>query len=204
MSNVRFLGAFFACVLPTLAQSEERLEVRLCLIDENWKPFAYLSSGNALMMPPTLDSEDEFSGLGLRQNGVDAIVTQGQVYRFTEGEVQILGEEGVERAECVSISDPINFILEELPLEDLGFDFSRQLEESQRRERLLSEQVAALRSQLTMLQGALETASEENLTADRQIDALGTQLNAALARLAAMQREIDACERTSEEACPSN
>jgi chemotaxis protein MotB len=55
---------------------------------------------------------------------------------------------------------------------------------------LLNEQVAALRTQLSSLQGLLDDAAERDEEAQVQIQALGTQLNTALAQLAAEQSAL--------------
>ena len=58
-----------------------------------------------------------------------------------------------------------------------------------RRVSLLNEQVAALRAQLGSLQSLLDEASSRDENARVQIDALGSQLNTALARVAAEERK---------------
>jgi chemotaxis protein MotB len=63
---------------------------------------------------------------------------------------------------------------------------------------LLSQQVAALQAQLLNLQGLLDAAAEADAASRVQIDALGSQLNAALARAASEQRrraELEEAER---------
>lgn len=75
--------------------------------------------------------------------------------------------------------------------------------EGQRRIAVLNEQIAALRSQLGSLQSLLDAAAESDADAKVQIDALGSQLNAALARAAAEERrraELEAAERERLEA----
>jgi chemotaxis protein MotB len=60
--------------------------------------------------------------------------------------------------------------------------------EAERKLALLNEQVAALRGQLQALQDTLDIAASEDQAAQVQIESLGSQLNAALARAAAEQR----------------
>jgi chemotaxis protein MotB len=70
--------------------------------------------------------------------------------------------------------------------------------EAQRNVALLNEQVAALRAQLGSLQDVLDDASERDRAAQVQIEALGSQLNVALAQVAAEQRrraELEEAER---------
>lgn len=62
--------------------------------------------------------------------------------------------------------------------------------ESQRQVALLNEQVAALRQQLGALQGLLDDSAARDAAAEVQIANLGTQLNAALARVAAEQQQL--------------
>lgn len=66
-------------------------------------------------------------------------------------------------------------------------DQARQIE-------LLNQQVASLRGQLGSLQGLLEAAETADADSRIQLDALGTQLNSALAQVAAEQRRRAALE----------
>jgi chemotaxis protein MotB len=63
-----------------------------------------------------------------------------------------------------------------------------QSAEAQRKIALLNEQVAALRGQLGALQGILDESRNRDSTANVQIQALGNQLNAALAQVASEER----------------
>ena len=60
--------------------------------------------------------------------------------------------------------------------------------EAERQRELLNQQVAALRSQLSQLQGLLDEARESDAEAQVQLQNLGSELNAALARVAAEER----------------
>src|SRR3990167_5030278 len=63
---------------------------------------------------------------------------------------------------------------------------------------LLNEQIAALRSQLGALQAVLDSSAAKDAEAKVQIEALGSQLNAALAQVAQEQKkraEMEAAER---------
>jgi len=63
---------------------------------------------------------------------------------------------------------------------------------------VLNQQIAALRGQLGTLQSALDASAAKDATANVQIDALGSQLNAALAQVAAEQKrraELEEAER---------
>jgi chemotaxis protein MotB len=69
--------------------------------------------------------------------------------------------------------------------------------EAQRKVALLNEQIGALRAQLAQLQGILDDSAARDEAAQVQLDSLGTQLNAALAQVAAEQRrraELEAAE----------
>lgn len=73
-----------------------------------------------------------------------------------------------------------------------------QTVEAQRRLALLNEQIAALRTQLGALQNLLDASAERDAEAKVQIEALGSQLNSALAQVAAEQRrraELEEAER---------
>ena len=70
--------------------------------------------------------------------------------------------------------------------------------EGQRQVALLNQQTAQLRQQLNALQGLLDTAEAEDAEAQVQIEKLGANLNAALARVAVEQgrrAELEARER---------
>ncbi len=69
--------------------------------------------------------------------------------------------------------------------------------EAQRQVALLNQQTAQLRQQLNSLQGLLDTAEAKDVAAQVQIDKLGSNLNAALARVAIEERrraELEAKE----------
>ena len=69
--------------------------------------------------------------------------------------------------------------------------------DAQRKVALLNEQIGALRAQLAQLQGILDESAAQDAAAQVQLDNLGTQLNAALAQVAAEQRrraELEAAE----------
>lgn len=75
--------------------------------------------------------------------------------------------------------------------------------EDQRKLALLNEQIAALRAQLSSLQGVLDAAAQADRDADIQIQTLGADLNAALARAAAEERkrrQLEEAERKRLEA----
>ncbi len=75
--------------------------------------------------------------------------------------------------------------------------------ESQRQVALLNQQTAELRSQLNELQGLLDLADAADVAAQVQIERLGANLNAALARVASEERaraELEARERERLEA----
>jgi chemotaxis protein MotB len=61
--------------------------------------------------------------------------------------------------------------------------------QAQRRVALLNEQIGALRGQLGSLQGLLDAAAAKDVDAKVQLEALGTQLNSALAQVASEQRK---------------
>ncbi|GAB4383855.1 peptidoglycan -binding protein [Albidovulum sp.] len=75
--------------------------------------------------------------------------------------------------------------------------------EAQRKVALLNQQIAALRTQLGSLQAMLDVSAAKDAEAKVQIEALGTQLNSALARVAAEERrrrELEEAERRRLEA----
>lgn len=66
--------------------------------------------------------------------------------------------------------------------------------ESQRQVALLNAQISELRDQVGTLQGLLNLAEDADVAANIQIEALGSQLNTALARVAAEERRARALE----------
>ncbi|MFN0115148.1 MAG: peptidoglycan -binding protein [Paracoccaceae bacterium] len=76
-------------------------------------------------------------------------------------------------------------------------------EEAARKVALLNQQIAALRGQLGALQNLLDASAAKDADAKVQIDALGTQLNSALAQVASEQKrraELEEAERKRAEA----
>ncbi len=69
-------------------------------------------------------------------------------------------------------------------------DEKAQSAESQRQLAVLNQQTATLRKQLNALQGLLDAATEKDAEAQVQIEALGANLNVALAQVAAEQRRV--------------
>lgn len=90
------------------------------------------------------------------------------------------------------------------------FDLSQEQETSaaaQRQTELLNQQVAALRGQLSSLQGLLDQAEIEDAAREVELQSLGSKLNTALARVAAEERqraELEAAERARLEAETKN
>ncbi len=75
--------------------------------------------------------------------------------------------------------------------------------EAQRAQALLNQQVAALRNQLGQLQSLLDDSAEREASASVQVQSLGSDLNAALARAAAEERrrrQLEEAERLRLEA----
>ena len=75
--------------------------------------------------------------------------------------------------------------------------------ENGRRMALLNAQIAALRGQLGDLQGLLDASAARDSASNVRLDALGTQLNTALAQVASEQKkraELEAAERKRLEA----
>ena len=69
--------------------------------------------------------------------------------------------------------------------------------ENARKVALLNEQIAALRGQLGELQALLDDAQARDASAQVQVEALGSQLNAALAQVAAEQKRRAALEEAA-------
>ncbi|MER5172322.1 peptidoglycan -binding protein [Thioclava kandeliae] len=69
--------------------------------------------------------------------------------------------------------------------------------EAARKVELLNQQIAALRGQLGQLQAVLDDSQSRSATSRSQIESLGTQLNSALAQLAAEQKRRAALEEAA-------
>lgn len=74
-----------------------------------------------------------------------------------------------------------------------------QTAEEQRKLALLNEQVAALRTQLGSLQSLLDQSAAKDAQSNVQLQALGSQLNTALARVAAEEKRRRALEEAENE-----
>ena len=73
----------------------------------------------------------------------------------------------------------------------------QQLADQSRNVALLNRQMVALRAQLSQLQGMLDASAAKDANANVQVEALGSQLNAALAQVAVEQKkraELEAAE----------
>jgi chemotaxis protein MotB len=82
-------------------------------------------------------------------------------------------------------------------------DSEAETDAAQRQTELLNQQMAALRTQLSQLQGLLDESREKDVQAQVQLQSLGTDLNAALARAAAEERrrrQLEEAERKRLEA----
>lgn len=101
-----------------------------------------------------------------------------------------------EKQESLSEADRQRALLA-LAEQKLGAEKAASVEAAQKLA-LLNAQVAALRSQLGALQELLDASAERDSAAKVQIEALGTELNSALARVAAEQKrraELEEAER---------
>ncbi len=81
--------------------------------------------------------------------------------------------------------------------QDILSQKTAQLAEQARNVALLNQQMAALRTQLAQLQGMLDASAAKDSQSNVQISALGSQLNQALAQVAAEQKkraELEAAE----------
>jgi len=80
----------------------------------------------------------------------------------------------------------------------LAGETSRSLE-AQRQVELLNQQTAALRQELNQLQGLIDASADADTEAQIRIESLGSDLNTALARVAAEERARAAAERRENE-----
>ncbi len=112
-------------------------------------------------------------------------------------------QEELEQAQEEALSEAEQQAALRAQAEDLLGEEEEISAEAQRQVALLNQQTAELRRQLDALQGLLDASEAAEAEADVQIEALGANLNAALARLAAEERaraELENRERERLEA----
>ncbi len=100
--------------------------------------------------------------------------------------------EAVARAEALSSADQREALLAQA--NELLADERALSAESQRQVALLNQQTTELNKQLSVLQALLDEANANDAAAQVQIDALGSNLNTALARVASEERRRAALE----------
>jgi len=140
---------------------------------------------NARLAQALLDLEQTDAELGALQDRVDADAASVQAELSAllaaklaaENEAVLRLTEAQQRAALLAEAN------EELSV------FEAQSAEDQRKITLLNQQIGELRSQLSSLQGILDAAAEADAQADIQIQTLGQNLNAALARAATEERK---------------
>lgn len=140
---------------------------------------------NARLAQALLDLEQTDAELGALQDRVDADAASVQAELSAllaaklaaENEAVLRLTEAQQRAALLAEAN------EELSVVEA------QSAEDQRKITLLNQQIGELRSQLSSLQGILDAAAEADAQADIQIQTLGQNLNAALARAATEERK---------------
>lgn len=113
-----------------------------------------------------------------------------------EDTLTLLAAANTKAAQSASTGDK-NATLLAVAQQALTAEQSKSLEAARKTE-VLNQQIAALRVQLGELQGLLDASAAADSTNKVQIEALGSQLNAALAQVASEQKkraEIEAAER---------
>ncbi|MEM8787387.1 MAG: peptidoglycan -binding protein [Pseudomonadota bacterium] len=147
---------------------------------------ARLADSSAELTALTLRLEEE------RQRAEDTLT----LLAAAEAAQARLAEENADRAEALSAAER-NAALLAVAEEELAAEREISLE-GQRQLALLNQQTTALNRQLSSLQAVLDEALEREAEANVQIETLGSDLNTALAAVAAEQRrraELEAAER---------
>ena len=140
---------------------------------------------NARLAQALLDLEQTDAELGALQDRVDADAAsvQAELSALLAAKLAAENEAALRLTEAQQRAALLAEANEELSV------FEAQSAEDQRKITLLNQQIGELRSQLSSLQGILDAAAEADAQADIQIQTLGQNLNAALARAATEERK---------------
>ena len=140
---------------------------------------------NARLAQALLDLEQTDAKLGALQDRVDADTAsvQSELSALLAAKLAAENEAALRLTEAQQRAALLAEANEELSLVET------QSAEDQRKITLLNQQIGELRSQLSSLQGILDAAAEADTQADIQIQTLGQNLNAALARAATEERK---------------
>lgn len=140
---------------------------------------------NARLAQALLDLEQTDAKLGALQDRVDADTAsvQSELSALLAAKLAAENEAALRLTEAQQRAALLAEANEELSLVET------QSAEDQRKITLLNQQIGELRSQLSSLQGILDAAAEADAQADIQIQTLGQNLNAALARAATEERK---------------
>lgn len=140
---------------------------------------------NARLAQALLDLEQTDAEFGALQDRVDADTAsvQAELSALLAAKLTAENEAALRLTEAQQRAALLAEANEELSLVEA------QSAEDQRKITLLNQQIGELRSQLSSLQGILDAAAEADAQADIQIQTLGQNLNAALARAATEERK---------------
>lgn len=140
---------------------------------------------NARLAQALLDLEQTDAELGALQDRVDADAAsvQAELSALLAAKLAAENEAALRLTEAQQRAALLAEANEELSV------FEAQSAEDQRKITLLNQQIGELRSQFSSLQGILDAAAEADAQADIQIQTLGQNLNAALARAATEERK---------------
>ena len=140
---------------------------------------------NARLAQALLDLEQTDAELGALQDRVDAdaACVQAELSALLAAKLAAENEAVLRLTEAQQRAALLAEANEELSVVEA------QSAEDQRKITLLNQQIGELRSQLSSLQGILDAAAEADAQADIQIQTLGQNLNAALARAATEERK---------------
>jgi chemotaxis protein MotB len=140
---------------------------------------------NARLAQALLNLEQTDAEFGALQNRVDADTAsvQAELSALLAAKLTAENEAALRLTEAQQRAALLAEANKELSLVEA------QSAEDQRKITLLNQQIGELRSQLSSLQGILDAAAEADAQADIQIQTLGQNLNAALARAATEERK---------------
>ncbi|WP_391481302.1 peptidoglycan -binding protein [Nereida sp. NH-UV-3] len=140
---------------------------------------------NARLAQALLDLEQTDAELGALQDRVDADTAsvQAELSALLAAKLAAENQAALRLTEAQQRAALLAEANEELSVVEA------QSAEDQRKITLLNQQIGELRSQLSSLQGILDAAAEADAQADIQIQTLGQNLNAALARAATEERK---------------
>ncbi|MEP2029862.1 MAG: OmpA family protein [Paracoccaceae bacterium] len=155
-------------------------------------------SNSAVLLRELALAGKELDSLRGRLTDNPAIETEESL-ALTEPDVELPEAELLDDRPVVELAVEPTVVMENVELKRELEASTSKLAEGERQVALLNEQVSALRSQLGSLQSLLDATSSRDQETQVQIEALGSELNTALARVVLAERQRQELETTQQE-----